>query len=34
MISVYRREIRGEGIDDELPKGIAAALWRSGLSPH
>jgi len=30
MISAYRREIRGEGIDDELPKGIAAdlvAIW-------
>jgi hypothetical protein len=30
MISAYRREVRGEGIDDELPKGFAAdlmAIW-------
>jgi len=30
MVSAYRREVRGEGIDDELPKGIAAdlmAIW-------
>ena len=27
---VYRREVRGEGVDDRLPKGIVAdltAVW-------
>ena len=30
LITIYRREVRGEGIDDELPKGIVGdltAIW-------
>jgi hypothetical protein len=30
MVEVYRRQVRGEGIEDELPKGLAAdlmAIW-------
>ena len=26
VITVYRREVRGEGVDDELPKGIVCDL--------
>jgi len=30
LFTIYRREVRGEGIDDELPKGIVGdltAIW-------